>query len=688
MGTINDFKFSSEPSSMNLFQEVNRLRQSERQLHEKQDLLARVLDNMEVLLVVLDKYGNVVQFNKSCERMFGYSGSEMRVKLTTHQLELPIPREIGALKDLIQEMRSGKSIHRYENKWLTRGGEERIISWAIQLLLEPSGEVDYIYATGTDITERKLAEKLLRREQVLFQSMMNSIPDMIFYKNLAGVYLGCNTYYEKIMGCQTKDVIGKTDEELHSSNLAEGYRETDKIALEYGGMISYENWMKDYKGNSILVETCKTPYYGPDGDVLGVIGIGRDITKHHQAEEALRAANSEIEQLISSLPSGLIVLSCDTRVTRWNTAAQNIFGITSGETVGCLLEDLKIEWDWEIVQDSIEKCIREGKPIYPEPIKFQRKDGGEGFLGLNISPLRSNPEEITGFILLCGDITERKVLEIRLSQAQRLESIGQLAAGIAHEINTPIQYIGDNTLFLQNSFQELIGFMQKYGGFSESQAEGDKEVQFLISEIPTAIQECLEGIQRVSEIVQAMKEFSHPGVKEKTHLDINHALQNTLAVTRNEWKYSSDIETDFDPDLPEVLSLPGEINQAFLNIIVNAAQAIDSLPEKEDGKKGTIRLCTQRVDEAVEIRISDSGPGIPKEIQPRIFEPFFTTKEVGKGTGQGLALAYDVIERKHAGSLTFETRPGNGTTFIIRLPIQPPVANPPLDNQQGLQEES
>ena len=680
MGANSEPQLSVNTSPINLFQEINRLRQRERQLQEQQNFLARVLENMEVLLVILDKYGNVLRFNKSCERMFGYTGSEMRVKLTTRQLELPVPREIGALKDLVHEMRSGSKTQRYENKWITRAGETRYISWAIQILQDPNGEVEYIYATGTDITERKLAETLLKREQLLNQSMINSIPDMIFYKNLAGIYLGCNTYYEKIMGCNTRDVIGKTDEELHSSNLAENFRETDKIALEYGGMISYENWMKDYKGNSILVETCKTPYYGPDGDVVGVIGIGRDITKHRLAEDALRAANSEIEQLISSLPSGLVVLSCDTRVTRWNTAAQNIFGIPPNETVGCLLEELNIEWEWTTVLNSIECCSREGRPIYPEPIKFQRQSGSEGFLGLNVSPLLNNQKEIAGFILLCGDITERKIVENRLSQAQRLESIGQLAAGIAHEINTPIQYIGDNTLFLQSSFQELISFMQKYGGFAPD-SKGDEEVQFLVEEIPTAIQECLEGIHRVSEIVQAMKEFSHPGVKERTHLDINHALQNTLAVTRNEWKYSAQIETDFDPNLPEVLCLPGEINQVFLNIIVNAAQAIQTLPNQLEGEKGTIKLSTRRVSGMVEVRISDTGPGIPEEIQPRIFEPFFTTKEVGKGTGQGLALAYDVIERKHEGSISFDTRPGYGTTFIIRLPIQPSGSND-IEEQQ------
>jgi signal transduction histidine kinase len=168
-----------------------------------------------------------------------------------------------------------------------------------------------------------------------------------------------------------------------------------------------------------------------------------------------------------------------------------------------------------------------------------------------------------------------------------------------------------------------------------------------------------------------MKEFSHPGVKEKTALDINDAIEHTLTVSRNEWKYVAEVEIDLDPELPKIICLPGEINQVFLNLIVNAAQAIAS--ENENGKngRGIIRVQTKRDGSWVEIRVSDTGPGIPDHVKPHIFEPFFTTKDVGKGTGQGLAIAYDVIERKHGGTITFETEIGKGTTFIISLPTEP-----------------
>jgi signal transduction histidine kinase len=199
-------------------------------------------------------------------------------------------------------------------------------------------------------------------------------------------------------------------------------------------------------------------------------------------------------------------------------------------------------------------------------------------------------------------------------------------------------------------------------------ARGELDVEYLMQEIPVALAQSLEGIDRVAKIVGAMKDFSHPNGAEKSCIDINHAIESTLTVARNEWKYVANLETNFDKALPPVPCLPGEFNQVILNLVVNAAHAIADVIKGTD-KKGTIRVSTAKAGEWVEVRISDSGTGIPKEAQPRIFEPFFTTKEVGKGTGQGLAISRSVIVEKHGGTIVFETDEGKGTTFIIRLPL-------------------
>jgi len=419
----------------------------------------------------------------------------------------------------------------------------------------------------------------------------------------------------------------------------------------------------------------------------------QEIAERKRVEEALgsernllRTSKSDFEQLIASLSSGLIVFSSDLCITHWNPKASQILGFQASQVLGRPLKEIPIQWDWEVINENIDKCRNELRPMFLDPVRFKRLDGQDGYMGINISPIRGNEDQLSGYILLCGDITERKILENRLAQAHKLESIGQLAAGIAHEINTPIQYVGDNTVFLQDNYISLLKLLRKYDEFFSilkgrneylelitqlDEARQEADLAYLYEEIPIAIQQSLEGIHRVTEIVSAMKEFSHPGVKEKTALDINNAITHTLTVARNELKYVADVETDLDPNLPQVVCLPGEIGQVFLNIIVNAAHAIAAVVEDGKKGKGIIKICTRQERNWVDIRISDTGPGIPEENKPHIFEPFFTTKEVGKGTGQGLAMAYDVIERKHGGTITFETEIGKGTTFIIRLPVEP-----------------
>jgi signal transduction histidine kinase len=261
-----------------------------------------------------------------------------------------------------------------------------------------------------------------------------------------------------------------------------------------------------------------------------------------------------------------------------------------------------------------------------------------------------------------------------------MEAIGQLAAGIAHEINTPCQYLSDNMGFLAEafeSFQKVLACLDPLlreappgldlSGLKAKLAEED--LDYLMEEVPRAIAQSRDGLTRISTIVRAMKIFGHPGTTGMAAVNLNEALENTLVVAQSEWKYLADVHTDLAPDLPMVVGSPGELNQVFLNLIVNAAHAI---AEKADSGKGGITVATRVVGADAEIRITDTGAGIPEAIRERIFLPFFTTKAVGKGTGQGLAIAHSVIA-KHRGSIDFESQVGVGTCFIIRLPMAGPA---------------
>jgi PAS domain S-box-containing protein len=281
------------------------------------------------------------------------------------------------------------------------------------------------------------------------------------------------------------------------------------------------------------------------------------------------------------------------------------------------------------------------------------------------------------------DITDRRLLETQLAHAQKMESIGQLAAGIAHEINTPIQYIGDNVRFLQESFHTLCGLQQSFAQLHQDCNAADvqsasakqiddliaqNDLDFLLAEVPLAIQQSLDGLERVTGIVRAMKYFSHPGGADKTPVNINQAIESTITVARHEWKYVANVVTEFDPKMPLVPCLPGDFNQVVLNLLVNAAHAIADVV-KDSGARGTITVTTRYTGDWAEVRVRDTGTGIPEGIRSRIFDPFFTTKRVGKGTGQGLSIAHSIMVDRHEGQIDFETEMGVGTTFILRLPL-------------------
>jgi signal transduction histidine kinase len=290
-----------------------------------------------------------------------------------------------------------------------------------------------------------------------------------------------------------------------------------------------------------------------------------------------------------------------------------------------------------------------------------------------------------------------QLTQARLLQAKKLESVGQLAAGIAHEINTPAQFIASNIDFLDESFvgvRTLIEEMQKVlraivagQGVEEIGRAAAKRLEeldwdYMCSEIPTAISQSREGINRVSSIVQAMKEFSHPGNKEKAHHDLNRIVETTIIVARNEWKYCAEVVTHLDPKLPQVFCLADEMSQVVLNMLINASHAIrDRVKGSRD--KGLIIISTRTLDDVVEICIEDNGAGIPENIRDRVFDPFFTTKDVGMGTGQGLAICHDVVEKKHGGTIGFSSELGTGTSFILRLPIHPRDSSEP-GSRQGL----
>ena len=407
----------------------------------------------------------------------------------------------------------------------------------------------------------------------------------------------------------------------------------------------------------------------------------------------LRRSEERFKQLCNFSPFGIFETDptgrCSYTNPRWNELSGR-----SGE------ENLDMGWSqaihpeerastlaaWRIAADAGREWSNEIRLLSPS---------GDLRWGLMVtSPMFSPNGDLLGYVGTVEDITarktienERNAIEVQLRHAQKLEAIGQLAAGIAHEINTPTQYIGDNTRFTRDAFGDLtalIGLYEKLLKAAREQAvtpellqqvEAQRQVadlDYLLGEVPKAVSQSLEGVERVATIVRAMKEFSHPGTGQKSAVDLNHAIESTITVARNEWKYLAEVVTHFDPSLPPVPCLAGEFNQVILNLIINATHAIADVVGDGSKGKGTITVSTQNLGDWVEVRVQDTGGGIPQKIRGRIFEPFFTTKGVGKGTGQGLAISRSVIVDKHGGTISFESQEGQGTTFIVRLPLNVP----------------
>jgi PAS domain S-box-containing protein len=315
-------------------------------------------------------------------------------------------------------------------------------------------------------------------------------------------------------------------------------------------------------------------------------------------------------------------------------------------------------------------------------LKLIHADGRPVHTRFGAALIRSEDGRPQYVIIVLEDVSQQSRLEIELRHSQKLESVGRLAAGIAHEINTPIQFVGDNVTFMDEAFEDLLRLCETYQAIclkgtrerltaedleAIAQAEEAADLAYLRESVPESIAATREGARRVAHIVQSMKRFAHPDRGERVPADINAALASTLTVAGNELKYVAQVQTEFG-ELPHVPCFISDLNQVFLNLLINAAHAIADVVGRS-GERGSIRVRTGLDGDHVVISIADTGSGIPEHLRDRVFEPFFTTKAVGKGTGQGLALARSVIVDKHGGSLKFDSQPGQGTTFTIRLPL-------------------
>jgi two-component system, NtrC family, sensor kinase len=635
------------------------IRAAEYGLQQKLELLRVIVDYLPSAIYVKDEAGRYVMVNRamacfagsdSPAELLGKGDRDLFVEATAFQHEAGERRVLNGGASHLNEL----------EEWVTLSGASAwFLSTKVPLLNE-AGEVIGLVGAATDVTEQKLAEDCLRESEDRFRVISETASDAILMHDSTGALHYSNRAAELMFG--------------YDSAALKAIRQGDLLA-ERRRMVSgqgsvYLQMAKRMDGSCFPVEISTS--HMRLSDRWYCVSIIRDVSEREQALKETRELTAAIDQS----DDGFIIADAEGLIGYVNPGYSVITGYTKEEVVGKRWivaspfppgegagENLLAKENWKLHRTA------------------KRKDGEVYEQDLSTFPVIGLAGEISNYVTIIRDITEEQALESELRQSQKLESIGQLSAGIAHEINTPIQFVGDNICFIKEAMSDLLGLQDLYRDFLRGLQQNEPieerlveienrikgiDLSYLSEELPAAVEQSMEGVKRVSTIVRAMKDFAHPGAREKIMANLNEAIETTVIVARNEWKYVAELTLDLEPSLPDVPCLVGEFNQVMLNLIVNAR---DAIAEQQKNGQGHIHISTRcDGDKAVLVKVQDDGGGIPLRIREQIFDPFFTTKEVGKGSGQGLSIAHAVIVKKHAGELWFETEEGVGTCFIIRLP--------------------
>ncbi len=541
----------------------------------------------------------------------------------------------------------------------------------------------YVLLHRTDI-HILAQQQALRQSEERNRTLIEVLPDILILTNAEGLYLNIYASSEDRLFRPKAELLGKKIEEFLPESVAVPILEKIRFAIQSKSFQSIEYELEVPAGH-IHFEARIVP----SGSANALVLV-RDITQQKLAETELRESQEQFKSLISNIPGIFYrctfgrtwtLLYISPEIETLSGYPPEDFIEEKGRTLGSVIH----ADDVDLVISRIKAAIDTDSPWEME-YRIVHKDGTVRWVRETgramVYPVNSLRQLfLDGFIL---DVTERKRLEeertemqARLLHVGKLEAVGQLAAGVAHEINTPIQFIGDNTTFVLDSLGPLFSLIDAYGRLAPESApspaihELEKQIDlpFLKDEIPKALKESLDGIQRVKRIVKTMREFAREDAQGKVMSDINAGIRSTIAICQSEWKRVAEIQLDLDPNLPPVPCHPGEINQVLVNLIVNAAHAIGGMARSDRSHAGLILIRTRHHADHIEIQVEDNGGGIPENIRSRMFEPFFTTKEIGKGTGQGLYLSRNIILKGHGGGITFESKEGSGTIFTVSLPL-------------------
>jgi len=638
----------------------------------KEESDAIIRDFLDTLIIVNTAL-IVVRVNQATCALLGYSEEELLGK-TIFEFFHDTPAHLQAAFAFYAQGHPGQTegpeeLRNIELCYRHKNGDRRPMSFNVSLLTNEAGEITGVVAGAKDVSHLRRALDQIAQQKEYIETLFDIVPEGLLALSPTQEIVKSNRAYTELLNAWADRLhlsVDACSRRLIDDILAaQNEDDTFTVQLKQDAVSGY------FRCNSIFISVLE--------GIASVVSI-EDITNERTAHEERNLLATVIEQTGDSV----YITGTDQIIQYVNPAAIKNSGYTEEELAGTMPLVFRSDLIDPAVLSDLLETLGEGR-IWHGRFRSRRKDGSIIEEDATISPVRNEEGELTHHVGIKRDVTEMTNLQRQLMQSQKLEAIGQLAAGIAHEINTPMQYVQNNVTFFEQAFYDLESLMVALKGAEPDDlpaavisALGRADLDFLLEEVPVSIKETLDGIGRVVKIVMAMKEFSHPGSYEKSPTDLRHALENTLTVCRNEWKYSAEMITDFADDLPLVPCFPDQLNQAVLNLIINASHAIQDRLKTKPNPPGRISVSTRSNGPWAEIRVSDNGGGIPEDIQQRVFDPFFTTKEVGKGTGQGLTIAHDIVAKKHGGQIDFITAPGEGTTFILRLPLTESADSPRL----------
>ena len=776
-------------------------------------LLESILQRVASPMFVIDRNHTIIYWNNSLAQLTGMSSFQMVGTKNQWKAFYDTKREVMAdlvvdnnlerLNELYSKFSSSLfTVNAYQAEgWYDNlNKKRRYIFFEAVPVMDANNQIVAAVETLEDITERKLIEESVLDHNTFLQTVMDAIPNPIYYKDEDRRYLGFNAAYLDFLGYTAGDVVGKRLEELMPEKYVQQSIMFDFEVIKRKEGISYETTLINALKEKRRVVAHKAPFFRYDGSLAGIVGSFSDITEKARLNEKISRLSMAVDQSSSSVvmtdvagnieyvnrkfsemsgysaeeaigqnprifqsgessPELYIELWktissgkmwCGELHSRrkdgsmyWESACISPLIDTKGEITGYLtvkdditerkqnearfaelfrlVEHAKMEWentldhlrDFVILADSDHHIRRynriladlTGRPVdglmgcdWRELLtdsgfvfKSLSENRGEllnsssaRFYDINIYPIIEQNEN-KGFVISLNDTTELRTItkelekaygelketQLQLFQQEKMASVGQLAAGVAHEINNPMGFISSNPGSLDKYVNRLAEFIsvedQVVDALSDSaskehvlDARKRLKIDHVLNDAHQLIAESLDGASRVRRIVQDLKSFSRVDQVEAAYINLNEALETTINIARNEIKYVATLTREFG-DIPQIKCFPQQLNQVFLNLLVNAAHAME-------GTQGCITVRTFCEGDNVLIQVSDTGCGMPENVRNRIFEPFFTTKEVGKGTGLGLSISYDII-KKHGGEITVESEVGAGTTFTVRLSV-------------------